>query len=82
MNADKVNGWGIVFRFVTPLLVTIGLGVMVDIKSDIREMRTLAKEIALQSVAYNTNHLNHHIEFEKEICERLSGIEAVLKIKK
>ena len=72
---DKINGWGTVFRFVTPILITIALWIMSGICKDIDEVRETTQEMAIETTRYNTNHLQHHASIEKEICERLARIE-------
>jgi hypothetical protein len=72
---NSINGWGTVFRFITPLMLTVGLWILSDMKNEIREVRQTAKEVAVASITYNTNHLSHHSLFEKEICERLAKME-------
>lgn len=79
---DSINGWGQVFRFVTPILITIGLWIMADMKNEIREIRNTAKEVALETVKYNSNHLEHHRNFETKVVERLASIETILRGRK
>ena len=76
---DSINGWGSVLRFITPILITVGLWIMSDLKNEIREIRTTAKEVAIETSKYNTNHLTHHSSFEKDMCERIASIETILK---
>ena len=76
---DTINGWGQVFRVVTPILLTIALWMMTDVKSDIKEIRATARELAAATTIYNTNHLAHHARFETNISERMASIETLLR---
>jgi hypothetical protein len=75
---ERINGWGSVLRFLTPILVTVGLWIMSDMKNEIRDIRIAARLLATETYTYNTNHLTHHFNFEKNVCERLSSIETIL----
>jgi hypothetical protein len=75
---DRINGWGSVLRFFTPILVTVGLWIMSDMKNEIRDIRIAARVLATETFTYNEKHLLRHSEFEKDVCERLSCIETVL----
>lgn len=79
---DKINGWGSLFRFITPILITLLMFVINDIKDDIKEVRSEQRTVAVELKAYNTNHLVHHAAIEKELAERLASIEATLKFKR
>jgi len=76
---DKINGWGSILRFILPILMTIGIWILTDIKSDIKEVKQTAKELAVTTTTYNNNHLTHHSTFEKELCERVATIEALIR---
>jgi hypothetical protein len=76
---DKINGWGSVLRFATPLLVSVGLWIMSDMKTEIRDIRKTAQDLAVETIKYNTNHLAHHSVFETNMCERMASIETILK---
>jgi len=76
---DNINGWGLVFRFVTPILITVGLWIMSDMKNEIREIRTTAKEVALETAKYNVNHLEQHRKFESDIMQRITRLEVAIK---
>ena len=65
MNTNRINGYGAILRFITPLLLAIALFILKDIKSDLREVK--------QSF---TNHLEHHRTLEVQNAERLSCIES------
>jgi hypothetical protein len=89
--ADKVNGYGVLFRFLTPtLIITIGIFIITSLKTDINQvkMEAQANFDKLQAVAQVnfdkidiqlSNHLSHHTQFDKEIFERLSVIETKIK---
>ena len=75
---DRINGWGSVLRFLTPILVTVSLWIMSDMKTEIRDIRIAARLVATETFNYNEKHLIHHAIFEKDMCERLSCIETIL----
>mgnify|MGYP001482830184 CR=1 FL=1 len=76
---DAINGWGTVFRFITPILITISLWILGDMRNQLRDVQNEAKNLVTTTVVYNTNHLEHHRVFEINICERMSSIESILK---
>ena len=76
---DTIYGWGSVFRFVTPVMLTIVIFILNGLVADIKDVRTQAKEISKETQLYFTNHLSHHAKIEKDICERLAVIETKLK---
>lgn len=76
---DKLNGWGTVFRFITPVLITITLWILGDMRNQLRDVRNEAKDLAITTVVYNTNHLEHHRVFEINMCERIASIETILR---
>jgi hypothetical protein len=76
---DTINGWGSVFRFVTPVMITIVLFILAGLKDEIKEVRNLAKELAKETMIYNTNHLSHHTKMEISFSERLAIIETEIK---
>jgi hypothetical protein len=78
---DKINGWGSVLRFVLPVMITIMLWILGDMRNQIRDVRDVTTLLAKETVTYNTNHLAHHAAFEVGICERLATIESVLRTK-
>ena len=49
----KINGWGQVLRFVTPMLVSVGLWIMADMKTEIRDIRIAASQVASDTVIFN-----------------------------
>jgi len=76
---DRINGWGSVLRFLTPILVTVGLWIMSDMKTEIRDIRIAARLVATETFNYNEKHLLNHTMFEKDVCERLSCLETILR---
>lgn len=76
---DKINGWGMLFRFVTPMLLTMALWYLGDLRNQIRDTRSDAKEVATTLITYSANHLEHHRVFEVSMCERMATIETLLK---
>lgn len=76
---DTINGWGSLFRFVTPVLLTIVIFILTGLKEEIKDVRVMASNLATETTIYNTNHLSHHRVMEIRFCERLSVIETELK---
>jgi hypothetical protein len=76
---ETINGWGSVFRFITPVLVTISIFVLAGLKDEIKDVRTATKELAKETQLYFTNHLSHHTKMEISFCERLVALETELK---
>ena len=79
---DKVNGYGVLFRFITPLLAflmtiigTLALNNLSEIKRDMDKACLDRKEIRV----YFDNHLAHHANFETAIEGRLSRIETKIE---
>ncbi len=67
MNKDKINGYGAILRFITPILVTIALFILGAIKGDLGELKT-----------HFTNHLSEHKSIEIKLESRLTHIETLL----
>lgn len=65
MNIDKINGYGVILRFITPILISIIIFILSGIKCDIQELK-----------AHFGNHLSEHKGFDKEIFERITSLEA------
>ena len=65
---DSINGWGQVFRFITPVLITLVLFILTGIKQDVGELKS-----------HFTNHLSDHKQIELKLENRLSCIETILK---
>lgn len=90
MNLDKVNGYGAILRFITPILITIILFIIGMLRNDMVLIKTEAKanfdrlEVVAQ-INFDkidtqlTNHLSQHRVFDKEVIERLTRVEAKLK---
>ena len=76
---DTINGWGILLRFVTPVMLTILVVLINMLIADVKEVRIDTKVLAKETQVYFTNHLSHHAKMEKELCERLVVIETRLK---
>jgi hypothetical protein len=76
---DKLNGFGIWLRFITPILLTILLFILNGLKDEIKDVRNMAKELAKETAIYHTNHLSHHTKMEISFCERLVALETELK---
>ena len=76
---DKINGWGTMFRFITPILITIALWILGDMRNQLKDVQLAAKETMVTTIIYNTNHLEHHRIFEVNMCERIASIEAILR---
>jgi hypothetical protein len=76
---ETINGWGSVFQFVTPVLLTIVLFILNGLKDEIKDVRNMAKELAKETAIYHTNHLSHHTKMEISFCERLVALETELK---
>jgi hypothetical protein len=78
---DKVNGYGVLLRFIMPIMVgAIGwltISLIMDIKGDIGEIKADARGVAIGMA----NHLEHHRVLEISLAERLTSIEMILKRK-
>lgn len=86
--SDRVNGYGVLFRFITPLLAllmtvigTLVLNDLSDIKSEQVKVREELQCSQKDIKTYNENHLWHHAQFELAIEKRLSRIETILEKK-
>jgi len=89
-TVTKINGYGTMFRFITPVLITVGIFVISGLKNDIERGRSEAtanfdKLEAVAQINFDkldhqmSNHLTHHMQFDKEIFERLTAIETKIK---
>ena len=78
-HKGMINGRGMVFRFITSILITIALWIISDMKSDMKDIKLTVKEFTVATTIYNTNHLAHHTQYEVEISGRLASIETILK---
>ncbi len=86
MNLNKINGYGSILRFITPILITIMLFIVGMLRNDMLLVKTEAKANfdRLEAVAQInfdkidirlSNHLSHHQIFDKEMIERLTRVE-------
>jgi hypothetical protein len=89
MDKTKIDGYGAVLRFVTPLLIVLILFILNGLRSDINTVRleATANFSRLEGTARVNfenldkqfgNHLAHHQLFDKEIFERLTAIETII----
>jgi len=62
---NNLNGFGIMLRFITPVLVTIAIFLITWIKSDVGKLDV-----------HFTNHLEHHQDLEVGYERRLTAIES------
>ena len=67
MNSDKVNGTGVWFRFIIPVLVTVAIFLLSLLIADVREIK----------VKFD-NHLQHHTQLEVTLESRLTKIETLI----
>ena len=77
MNKDKINGYGAILRFITPVLITIMLFILGSLKGDIKDVKTdVRNELKVVNVNF-TNHLEHHKTLEVTLGERLKCLETI-----
>jgi len=80
MNVQKINGYGAILRFITPILITLVgfLGKMAidDVKWQLKESNLQLKELNV----HFTNHLSDHKQMEIMLEKRLTKIETKLGI--
>ncbi len=74
MNKEKVNNFGILFRFITPILITIMLYMLTMMQTNISTLQSDIKEIKEHFV----NHLKEHKQVEVLMEKRLTRIETLL----
>jgi len=67
MIKDKINGYGVLFRFITPILIALILFILTQIVGNINDLKVL----------FN-NHLEHHRVIEVSFAERFAHIETLL----
>ena len=79
MNRDKINGYGAIMRFITPILITILLFILGAMREDMKQLKAETKYGFEKSETYFNNHLTYHQQFDKEIFGRLSKLEAKIK---
>ena len=71
MNTEKINGYGAILRFITPVLITVMLFVLGMMREDIKELKV-----------YFANHLSRYNQNCLEVESRLKGIETELKYRR
>jgi hypothetical protein len=70
MDIEKrVNGYGVLLRFITPILITVALFILGMIRSDLKELET-----------HFTNHLSEHKILETTLENRLTKLETQIEI--
>ena len=72
---DKINGWGSVFRFITPILVTITIFILSGIKTEIKDVKTDTNKRLDKIDCDFATHFEHHRVFEVTLAERLATLE-------
>ncbi len=80
---NKINSYGILFRFITPVLLavigTLILGNLSDIHKEQIKVRLDLLNYQEETRTYNINHLEHHRLSEVLIESRLTKIETLLQ---
>ncbi len=76
---DKINGWGSVFRFITPILLTIALFIISGIKTEIKDVKTDTCKRLDSIVLQFTNHLEHHRVLEVGLAEKFAMLQVQLE---
>lgn len=66
---DRINGYGTLLRFITPILITIALFILGMIRSDLKELEM-----------HFTNHLSEHKQLEVNFEKRFSCLETQMDI--
>jgi len=66
---DRINGYGALLRFITPILITIALFILGMIRSDLKELEM-----------HFTNHLSEHKQLEVNFEKRFSCLETQMDI--
>lgn len=72
MNADKINGIGSIFRFITPVLIIV-IGSMI-----VMHLNNLTESVKLLD-GHFTNHLSYHTLLEKEYEHRITSLEIITR---
>jgi hypothetical protein len=67
MTADKVNDYGVMFRFITPVLVTIAIFSLSNLAEDIKDLR-----------ACIATHLEVHRVLDVALAERVAKLETII----
>ena len=70
--SDKINGYGAILRFITPVLIG-ALGFLI-----IRCIGDIDKKITVMDLHF-TNHVNHHQDLEIGYERRLSILETKIE---
>jgi len=82
---NRVNGYGVLLRFVLPILVgLLGWSLNMNINNLKDTQVEFKKDLNIfknEMTAYNTNHLVHHSDLEKTLEGRLACIETLLRKK-
>lgn len=77
--ADKINGYGVWFRFLTPAMIAVigwlTIYLINDIKEDIGEIKSDAKIAATGMI----NHLEHHRILEIDLSKRYTSFDIRLE---
>ena len=71
MNANtlnRINGYGSILRFITPILITIAIFILGMVREDLGEVKQ-----------HFRNHLSEHKIIEITLDKRLSRIETILE---
>ena len=90
MNSEKINGYGAILRFITPILVTVMLFILSIMRTDIltikletkenfNKLEKGSKENFDSLIGQFNNHLSYHQKLDKEIYQRLTRIEGKIK---
>ena len=75
MNREKINGYGAILRFITPILVALIIFILNGLRGDIHSVKNDLYELK----AHFVNHLSGHKSMEVTLGERLSRIETILE---
>ena len=68
-KSSKVDIYGSIFRFITPVLITIALFILTMIRTDMGELKS-----------HFTNHLSDHKTFEVKLENRMTCLETTIKL--
>jgi len=67
MNREKINGYGAILRFITPILITIVLFILQMMRQDLIELKSQF-----------SNHLSEHKNIEILLEKRLTSLEILI----
>ncbi len=73
----RINGYGQVFRFITPILITVAIFLLNWIRTDVKKIDTDLISLA----THFTNHLSHHKDLEVDYEHRITIIESKTGVK-